>query len=130
MSTSMSADIPKMLRGRDIVAAEMCQRYPEWAEYIESDRLYYLTHYQYLHCLQARRARYAAYITAHALRESPIKAAGSILAITLRTATGFIWNRLRKPNEPQISDERGQARRLFIGKPQVSRARDSGLSND
>ena len=115
----MSADIPKMLRGRDIVAAEMCRKYPEWAGYVESDRLYYLTHYQFMHCLQTRQTRYALLAALHALKESPLKAAGSILAITLRTMTGFLWNRLRKPDETRTFDEeRGQDHRLFIGKAQ------------
>ncbi len=119
LPTSMSADIPKMLRGRDIVAAEMCRKYPEWAECIESDRLYYLTHYQFMHCLQTRQTRYALLAAAHALNESPLKAAGGILAITLRTVAGFIWNRFKKPNETRTFDEeRGHGHRLFMGKPQ------------
>jgi glycosyltransferase involved in cell wall biosynthesis len=94
LPTSMSANIGKMLKGHDIVAAEMCEKFPRWAPDIESGRLYYLTDYQFANALRTKRPRYVLMAIAHVLRESAARGAKKVAVITVRLVIRFALHRL------------------------------------
>jgi hypothetical protein len=98
LPTSMSANVSKMLKGYDIVVAEMCEKYPQWTEQIKSGRLFYLTEYQFANALKTRRPGYIAATAAFVLRESALRGARKVAIITVRTGVRFISSRLRYPH--------------------------------
>jgi glycosyltransferase involved in cell wall biosynthesis len=101
LPTSMSTNIPKMLKGFDLVAQEMCDRYPEWSRDILRNRLRYLTDYQYANALKARKPKSVLTAMTFALQENALRGTKRVLTITIRAAYRFVANRVwRRPKIP------------------------------
>ena len=71
MPNSMSADVFQMLRSRDLLAEEMCSKYPEHMSEVRASRLYFLS-YLYEVALGNRRGLDALRMAALLVWESPL----------------------------------------------------------
>jgi glycosyltransferase involved in cell wall biosynthesis len=109
LPTSMSANFSKMLKGYDLVVAEMCQKYPQRTEEIKSGRLFYLTDYQFANAIKTKRPGYIAAAAISVLRESALRGARKVAIITVRTALRFMVSRLRFP---RVRGDKGLAPRV------------------
>jgi glycosyltransferase involved in cell wall biosynthesis len=83
-ATSMSADVLQMLRARDILAEEMCSKFPEHAAEIRGYRLSFLG-YLYHHALSTRRGVDALLVAALLLRQSPLMGAKRVFLVPARS---------------------------------------------
>jgi glycosyltransferase involved in cell wall biosynthesis len=83
--SNMSANLLQMLRGRDLLAEEMCRRFPEHATKIKGYRLYFL---EYLYCqaLQARQTINALRILVLLVNENMLRGAAQVILLPLRLA--------------------------------------------
>jgi glycosyltransferase involved in cell wall biosynthesis len=90
---SMSADVLQMLRSRDLVAEEMCRKYPERSAKISSYRVYFLSHL-YEIALGNRRALDVIRMADLLLRENPPAGANQIFQITVRSLARVTSRRL------------------------------------
>jgi len=109
LPTSMSMNIAKMLKGYDLVAAEMCLKYPQWTDDIKRDRLYYLTDYQFMNALRTKHLGNVLAAMVLVLREGAVRGAVKVGVITFRSVIRFVSNRLPRL---KIRDEKTLARRF------------------
>jgi hypothetical protein len=93
--SNMSANLLQMLRGRDLLAEEMCRRYPEHAIKIKGYRLYFLEHL-YHQALQARQTINALRIAVLLVNESPLRGAAQVLLRLLRSLARLARRRLMR----------------------------------
>jgi glycosyltransferase involved in cell wall biosynthesis len=95
LPTSMSANVPRMLKGFDIVMGEICKIYPEWSKDILDNRTVFLTTYLYPNALRAMDPLRALATARLALRENAFKSTRQLTRITLRALYWLVRNRWR-----------------------------------
>lgn len=103
LPTSMSANVWRMMKGFDIVTAEMCKTYPHWSRDILRHRLTFVTWYLYPNALRARDPLRALEVASLALRENAFKGARQLIGVTRRRVYRFVRNRWRRDFD--VSDE-------------------------
>ena len=94
-ATGMSTDVLQMLRSRDLLAEEMCNRYPNSMAEIKDARSYYLR-YLYRHAVRTRKIMGALMIAALFIRQSPLKGAKETFFKPVRTTARRAWWRLMR----------------------------------
>jgi hypothetical protein len=116
-AAGMSADLLQMLRSRDLLAEEMCDRYPEYTAEIKDARLFFLG-YLYRDALNTRRGIGALMIAALLIRQNPLMGAKEAFFIPVRALARRAWWRLMRWIE-RGRDRKSQpeARRFLVELP-------------
>jgi glycosyltransferase involved in cell wall biosynthesis len=95
LPNAMSSNVSRMIRGRDLVAEEMCTLYPELRAEIRRLRLNYLK-WQYELALHTRKPANALLVAALLLRQDPLKIAKHLFLVPIHAIAGFIMRRLER----------------------------------
>ena len=94
-AAGMSADLLQMLRSRDLLAEEMCNRYPEYTAEIKDARLFFLN-YLYHRALSTRQGIGTLMIAALLVRQNPLMGAKEAFFIPVRALARRAWWRLMR----------------------------------
>jgi glycosyltransferase involved in cell wall biosynthesis len=111
---SMSANLLQMLRGRDLVAEEMCQTYPDHAIKIKGYRLYFLE-YLYYEALHTRQTINILRIAVLLVNESPLRGAALVVLQPLRFLARLVQRRLMRLVSMGVHGSNQAESRRFLG---------------
>jgi glycosyltransferase involved in cell wall biosynthesis len=116
-ATGMSADLLQMLRSRDLLAEEMCNRYPDYMAEIKDARLYFLS-YLYHHALSARQIMGALMIATLFIRQNPLVGAKKAFFIPVRAiARRACWRLMRWIERSPDRQTQPEARPFLVEVP-------------
>jgi glycosyltransferase involved in cell wall biosynthesis len=111
--SNMSANLLQMLRGRDLVAEEMCQRYPEHTTDIKGYRFYFLEHL-YMQALQARQIGNGLQISVLIVNESPLRGTAQVLKSSLRSLAWLARRQLMRLVRTGVHASNQAESRMFL----------------
>jgi glycosyltransferase involved in cell wall biosynthesis len=116
-ATGMSGDILQMLRSRDLLAEEMCRKYPEYASDIRHARADCIRSLYY-HALATRQAAKALQAAFKLVGENPLIGAWRAFRMPAPALVRIGWRRLRRSIDRRW-ERRGQPDllRFPIGRP-------------
>ena len=115
-AAGMSADLLQMLRSRDLLADEMCNRYPDYTAEIKDARWYFLGHL-YRHALSTRRRMGALMIAALLIRQNPLIGAKKAFFIFRAIARRACWRLMRRVEPSPDWQTQPEARPFLVELP-------------
>jgi glycosyltransferase involved in cell wall biosynthesis len=117
LPTAMTTNVLQMLRGRDLLAEEMCARCPEWISDIRRERLRFLT-YLYHHSLSTLRPGNASLVAVLLIRQSPLKGAVQVALVPIRAIGRAISRRFeRRTSGERNGNTQSEPRQFLVGAP-------------